>query len=130
MQSAENAYRNLILNQRVNMTNPFVSRAVWDANSGEPDYSAFDGDVFVGLDLSSRHDLTAAVAVVKRAGKWHVWPTFFAPEHGVEDRSHRDRVPYDVWAKQGQIILTPGATVDYEYIAKWLIEFCDDHGVR
>ena len=42
MPSAENAYRNLILSQRVNMANPFISRRVWELNGGEPDMSAFD----------------------------------------------------------------------------------------
>lgn len=130
MPSAENAYRNLILNQRVNMSNPFVSRAVWESCAGEPDYSAFDSDVYVGLDLSSRHDLTAAVAVVKRDGVWHVWPHFFAPQQGLYERAHRDRVPYDVWARDGKLLLTPGSTVDYEFVARWLVEFCEDHGVK
>lgn len=130
MPSAENAYRNLILNQRVNMANPFVSRAVWEANAGAPDLSLFDKDVFVGLDLSYRHDLTAAVAVAKRDGVWHVWPTFFAPADGVRERAHRDRVPYDVWANEGRLVLTPGPTVEFEYVARWLADFCADHGVR
>lgn len=130
MPSAENGYRNLVLNQRVNLTNPFISRGVWEANGGEPDYSAFESDVFVGLDLSARHDLTAAVAVARKGGKWHVLPTFFAPQQGLAERSHRDRVPYDVWAQQGHLLLTPGATVDYEFVARWLVDFCDDHGVK
>lgn len=130
MPSAENAYRNLILNQRVNMNNPFISRAVWDANAGAPDYGVFDRDVFVGLDLSARHDLTAAVAVRKKGDKWHVWPTFFVPQQGLLERSQRDRVPYDVWAQKGYLVLTPGSTVDYEFVARWLVEFCEDHGVR
>jgi len=130
MPSAEASYRNLVLNQRVNASNPFVTRAVWEKNSGTPDYAEFSSDVFVGLDLSARHDLTAAVATVRRDGVWHVWPTFFAPEEGVAERSRRDRVPYDVWAREGKLILTPGHTVDYEYVARWLAEFCEDHGVR
>lgn len=131
MPSAENSFRNLILNQRVNLSNPFISRGVWEANGGEPDYSAFDrADVFVGLDLSARHDLTAAVAVCESEGKWHVWPHFFAPQQGLAERSHRDRVPYDVWADQGHLLLTPGPTVDLEYVAQWMAEFCSDHRVR
>lgn len=131
MPSAENSYRNLILNQRVNMSNPFISRGVWEANGGAPDFGAFDAsEVFIGLDLSARHDLTAAVAVCKFEGKWHVWPHFFAPQQGLAERSHRDRVPYDVWADQGHLLLTPGATVDLEYVARWLADFCGEHNVR
>ena len=130
MPSREASFRNLIANQRVNMANPFISRRVWELNGGEPDMSAFDSDVFVGLDLSARNDLTAAVAVVKRDGKWHVHPTFFAPQQGLAERAHRDRVPYDVWARDGHLLLTPGATVDYAFVAQWLADFCSDYGVR
>lgn len=130
MPSRQAEFENLVLNRRINMANPFISRRVWELNSGEPDMSAFDGDVFVGLDLSARNDLTAAVAVVKRDGKWHVHPTFFAPQQGLADRAHRDRVPYDVWARDGHLLLTPGATVDYGFVAQWLADFCSDYGVR
>lgn len=129
MPSAENGYRNLVLNQRVNMSSPFVSRNVWESNAGLPDMAAFDGDVYMGLDLSSQHDLTAVVAVAKKDGLWHVLPTFFAPQDGVKDRAHRDRVPYDLWADQGFLQLTPGKTVDYDHVAQWLAEFCADNNV-
>lgn len=129
MPSFDNSYRNLILNQRVNMANPFVSRGVWEATLGEPDLSAFDGEVFIGMDLSSQHDLTAVVAVAKKDEAWHVRPFFFAPMEGVADRALTDRVPYDLWAERGYLTLTPGRTVDYDYVARWLAEFCADHDV-
>lgn len=131
MPSREATYRNLTLNQRINATNPFVSRNVWTSCGGEVDRSVFDNArVYVGLDLSARNDLTAAVAVARdENGILHVWPEFFAPETGVVERSHRDRAPYDVWTKQGHITLTPGASVDYEVVAQWLVDFCGSHDV-
>lgn len=132
MPSRESAYRNLVLNQRINTTNPFVSRSVWAECGGE----AIDADVFtrasvyMGLDLSARNDLTAVVAVARdEDGVLHTLPFFFAPEKGVHERSTRDRAPYDMWAQQGHLMLTPGASVDYEYVARWLAEFCDSHDV-
>ena len=131
MPSSEAAYRNLVLNQRVNMSNPFVTRSVWESCAGEPDGEAFEhGKVFIGLDLSARHDLTALVAVTKdAAGLWHARCEFFAPEQGVAERAHRDRAPYDLWAKQGFITLTPGASVDYAFVAARLCAWCDDYNV-
>jgi phage terminase large subunit-like protein len=131
MPSREAAYRNLVLNQRVNTTNPFIPATVWDACCGEIDHEAFEeGEVYVGLDLSARNDLTAAIAVVKdHAGTWHVESTFFAPRLGVDERSHKDRVPYDVWAKDGYIALTEGRSVDYEAVATWLADYCSSHNV-
>lgn len=131
MPSREAAYRNLVLNQRINATNPFVSRAVWTSCGGDVDRSVFEtAPVYMGLDLSARNDLTAIAAVAQdESGVWHAQLAFFAPEIGVVDRANRDRVPYDVWAKDGFIQLTPGASVDYETVAKWLAEFTDGHDV-
>lgn len=130
MPSAEAGFRNLILNQRVNMHNPFITRSVWESCAGEPDPDAFrESDVYIGLDLSMRNDLTAAVAVAEVDGVSHVEAFFFAPSVGLAERSHRDRAPYDLWAKQGYIIATPGASVDYEYVAQWLADYCAERNV-
>jgi len=65
-----------------------------------------------------------------RDGAWHVKADFFAPEIGVRDRAHRDRVPYDVWAAEGFLTLTPGSSIGYEYVAQRLCELCDDYPVN
>jgi phage terminase large subunit-like protein len=132
MPSREASYRNLILNQRVNTSNPFVSRNVWESCGGEADPSVFDdARVFLGLDLSARVDLTSIVAVAQDDdGVWHTDATFFAPEIGIVERSMRDRAPYDQWAADGFIRLTPGASVDYDTVAVWLAEYAAEHDVR
>jgi len=130
MPSREAAYRNLILNQRVNMSSPFISAAVWNSCGGDAEDEAFRcGLVGVGLDLSARNDLTALVACALYKGEYHIRPEFFVPLDGVKERSLRDRVPYDMWVQQGHIHATPGASVDYEPVAKRLIEICDDYDV-
>lgn len=131
MPSREASFRNLVLNQRVHQNSPLVSRSVWIANGAEADIGAVSGARFyIGLDLSSRNDLTALVALAKDAdGFDHVFPTFFAPAHGVHERAQRDRAPYDVWASQGLLTLVPGASVDYGAVADKLCEWCDDYDV-
>lgn len=132
MPSREAAYRNLILNQRVTAHNPFVSRSVWDACDAPPDEDVFrEGPCFIGLDLSARNDLTAlALAAKSPEGQWHVRVEFFAPEQGVVDRAGRDRVPYDVWARDGLLTLTPGLSVEYQWVAERLIDLCDTYPVQ
>lgn len=127
MPSAESSFRNLVLNQRVNMHNPFVSRDVWERCAGEVSDDVFRiGPVYIGLDLSARNDLTALVAVAKDAADvWHAQCRFFAPLNGLADRAKRDRTPYDLWVKQGWMEATPGATVDYEIVVTRLLEWCD-----
>ncbi|VTU29727.1 Phage terminase-like protein, large subunit [Variovorax sp. PBL-H6] len=117
MPSMENTARNLLLNQRVSTESPFVSPDVWKS-CGARVQPFDDGPVFCGLDLSARTDLTALVIVGRVDGVWQVVPHFWTPEQGLIERAKRDRAPYDVWARQGQLHTTPGATVDYEHVAE------------
>lgn len=114
--SRESAYRNLILNQRVEAKSPFVTRAVWQENGAAP--AEIEGQsVYGGLDLSSVSDLTALV-LVGESGDVH--PTFWLPEEGLAEKSRNDRVPYDVWARDGLLQTTPGRAIEYEWIAEAL----------
>lgn len=117
MPSTENTFRNLILNQRVSTVTPFISKNVWDNNAGKV-LEFGDTPVWCGLDLSGRTDLTALIIIGKIAGVWHTQCHFWTPESGLSDRSKRDRQPYDVWVRQDYMHTTPGATVDYEFIAQ------------
>ena len=116
MPANEPEFRNLILNQRVEASAPFVSQSVWKANGGEVGDIA-GKRVWGGLDLSSVHDLTA-LALVSEDGAVHT--EFWLPEHGLREKSRKDRVPYDLWAKQGHLNTTPGKAIEYEYIAEFL----------
>lgn len=129
MPSREPEYRNLILNQRVEMLSPFVSRAVWSGCGGEVK-ERFDGPVYGGLDLSSVNDLTAKVFISSVGGVWHVKPTFWLPNEGLAEKSRTDRVPYDLWHKQGFLRTTPGRTVEYEYVAATLWQDVQEMDVR
>ena len=129
MPSAENTFRNLILNQRVSTFAPFISRNVWESCGGKV-LPFTSGNIYAGLDLSARTDLTALVIVGQINGVWHTVPYFWTPELGLSDRAKRDRQPYDVWVKQGYMATTPGATVDYEYIANDLIHILSQLNVR
>ncbi|MWN32102.1 MULTISPECIES: terminase TerL endonuclease subunit [unclassified Gilliamella] len=128
MPSEENKFRNLNLNQRVSVVSPFVSRNVWESCSAKP--TSEDIISFAGLDLSQKNDLTAFVVISKTSdGHWNVHPYFWATEVGIHDRSKRDRVPYDVWAKQGYLRTTPRASIDYEYLVKELDEIIQEYNI-
>lgn len=130
MPSREPEFRNLVLNQRVEVFSPFVSKSLWASCGGPVQIFRPDKDVFIGLDLSAVNDLCAKVAQADVDGKWHVKPTFWLPEDGLREKSRLDRVPYDLWAKQGFLSTTPGKTIEYEYVAKTLMEDCIRWRVR
>lgn len=132
MPAREAAYRNLVLNQRVNMHSPFIARAVWESCAGAVNEEVFrDRPVYAGLDLSARNDLTAFVMVAQDDdGRWHVRSHFWVPEIGLEDRARRDRAPYDVWERQGYLTATPGASIDYSFVGQFLTDLGSDCELR
>ena len=130
MPSRQSEYENLVLNRRVDASAPFVSRKTW-ADCGGDVIDRFDGlPVFGGLDLSEVSDLTALALVAPVEKTWHVKPTFWLPGVGLVDKARTDRVPYDLWHKDGWLQATPGATVDYEYVAALLMDLCEAQDVR
>ncbi len=131
MPSAESTFRNLALNQRVSTAAPFMSRNVWESCAGEPRPLHECVEIYAGLDLSARTDLTAFVlAGIDDEGVWHVHPTFWTPSKGLQDRDKRDRQPYVLWSKKGFLRTTPGATVDYERVAKEIAELTEGLDVQ
>jgi phage terminase large subunit-like protein len=127
MPSREPEFRNLILNQRVEMNSPFISKSVWQSCGDEVSDDWGDAPIWSGLDLSSVHDLTAHVAIAPIDGIWEVKPTFWLPEEGLREKSRSDRVPYDLWAREGFLKTTPGRAVEYEWVARELYEFERTH---
>jgi phage terminase large subunit-like protein len=124
--SREPAYRNLILNQRVEARAPFISKAVWDENAATPG-NLRGQKVFAGLDLSSVSDLTSLVLVGETGD---IFPTFWLPEEGIQEKSRADRVPYDLWAREGLLELTPGRSIQYQFVARFLRNMFDECDVQ
>ena len=127
MPSREAEYRNLVLNQRIEAQSPFVTMSIWKENGEQPEGW---GACYGGLDLSQINDLTALVLVSEVDGKYNVRPTFWLPDEGLEEKSRLDRVTYDLWRDQGFLKTTPGKSIEYKYIARYLAELIDEGQVR
>lgn len=122
MPSREAAYRNLVLNQRVEAHSPFITLSVWRDNGSVPRADWCGLRVYGGLDLSEAQDLTALVLVASDGEQIHVRPTFWLPADSLHERARNDRVPYDLWHKQGHLLTTPGRAIEYSWVAESLWE--------
>jgi phage terminase large subunit-like protein len=113
----ENSFRRLYLNQWTEQAERWLSLDKWDACRSVQTPRA--GRVwYVGLDLSTTKDLTAAVGVSPDPDGVHfdVRALAFVPQARLKERATRDRVPFDEWARRGVLIATPGDVVDYERV--------------
>jgi len=63
-------------------------------------------------------------------GKYEVLCRFFLPEDNMMERVTRDRIPYDVWARQGFIFLTPGSIIDYDYVISQITKDAIDYSIQ
>ena len=129
MPAREAEFRNLILNQRVEVYKSFVSHSAWKA-CGDPVGDLHGVPLYGGLDLSSVSDLTALVLIGRIGRIWHVKPTFWLPRDGLEEKAKKDRIPYDLWQEQGFLQTTAGASVSYEYVAEYLYKMFAEYNIR
>ncbi len=124
MPAAQNAFRRLYLNQWTASESRWLDMGAWDRSAGNVDAIELRGHAcYGGLDLSATTDLTAFVLAFppqRGGGGYKFLPHFWLPAEGIEDREKMDRVPYRVWAQQGYLTLTQGATVDYDTVCAYI----------
>lgn len=127
MPTFESSFRNLYLNQRVNAESPLIPRAEWLACQGDATIEP-GSEIYLGLDLSGKTDLTAMVAVsAGQDDRVKAW--FWKPKDSLVEHEKRDRVPYTVWKSQGHIETTPGRAIQYDFIAERLGQIIQDYKV-
>lgn len=120
MPAQENAFRNLILNQRVSAHARFIEQTIWDACAGPPEIPR-GARVWAALDLGSTRDMSALVIAYQDPfATFHVQPHFWLPGN-VPERTNEDRAPYDVWARDGMLTAI-GDTTDPAVIASAIAE--------
>jgi phage terminase large subunit-like protein len=129
----ENTFRRLYLNQWTEQASRWLALAAWDRCAAAIDPGWYTGRrCYVGLDLSSTADLTALVAVFPddSGNGFAILSKFFLPADRMRDRVQRDRVPYDRWVREGRIVATPGAVVDYDAVRAVLSDWDDRFDLR
>ena len=120
MPAAQNAFQRLELDIWTHAETKWINLEHWKACGGAVDELGLRGRTcYGGLDLSSTTDVTAWVLVFPPQAEgdgYQVLCRFFIPAESMHERVRKDRVPYDVWVRQGFITATPGNVVDYDFV--------------
>lgn len=120
MPSALNAFLRLHLNVWTQAETKWIPLEHWNACGNAVNAEGLRGRTcYGGLDLSSNIDISAFVLVFPpqaEGDEYRIIPRFWIPEDAMVERSRKDRVPYDVWVRQGFIEATPGNVIDYKFI--------------
>lgn len=116
-------FRQFRLNQIVNATTRWMPTPLWEATTGDlwlsPDYrrKEFKGRTcFAGLDLASRHDLTAWCLVfgdTNGSDRVDVMWRFWLPDSALAALDKETSNRASDWADDGWLTVTEGDVVDY-----------------
>jgi phage terminase large subunit-like protein len=124
-------FRNLYLNQRIDASNPFISKEAWLANDKPVDMEIFKtNQCYGGLDLSRRGDLTAFVlACVDDDNDLHILVWCWTPYNLLKQHQLSDKAPYIQWAEDGFLETTPGNSIGYDWVANKLSEINSEYNI-
>lgn len=90
---------------------------------------------FGGVDLSETTDLTCATAAFPvndpetDEPKLMVHQMYWIPEDTLQEHIEKDKVPYDVWIRNGWVRTCPGNVIDQKEVVNWFQELQAGHNV-
>lgn len=130
----ENTFKRLHLNMWTEQDSRWLSIDRWDeCKATYTEEEMLGRRCYAGFDLSSTQDVTALVLVFPpqedislqiSQPKWRLLSYFFVPDDAIERRKEK-RIPYFKWEKEGYMIKTPGARVNYGTVLNKMMELND-----
>lgn len=130
--SALNAFLRLHLNVWTQAESAWITPKVWNASAGDVNPEELRGrKCFGGLDLSTTTDISAlTLSFPMNDGSVKSLYWFWIPKDNIDERVRRDRVPYDVWVRQGYIEATDGNVIDYDFIEYKILELAAIYDIQ
>jgi phage terminase large subunit-like protein len=126
MPNAANAFRQKRLNLWVQADAAWLSLDGWRAGQSTWTLADLAGQpCWIGIDLSSKIDLTAVVLLFPPTADrvtWRVVPWCLTPADTLDERAHRDRAPYRQWVEAGVLRTNQGARIDQDRVLELVAE--------
>ena len=109
------------VNQKIN--NPYMDMEKWSKGELE-DIPDIEGKkCVIGLDKSDKIDLTSITYEIDLGNnEVLIMNHCFIPQETLEAKMKTDKVPYDLWAREGYITVIPGAKIRNDYIVEKIKE--------
>ncbi|MBC3410708.1 terminase large subunit [Pseudomonas sp. SWRI51] len=129
MPSKEAMVRRLNFCEWTGAESPWISWDVWSQAEERVPMSMLKNRPCVGgLDLSSTTDLTSFVLLFYPTYEdphWRLLPYFWIPDHELDKREARDKVPYAAWIKSRDLETTPGRAISKLHVLRRMQTICD-----
>ena len=121
-----NSFLNKQLNIWTDTDEAWLNFQDWEACRGEINIDNLIGkECYAGMDLARVSDFSACAyyfPVQDGLQKSHVICDFFLPDYEIDIRSIKDQVPYQLWADDGNLILTNGKTTNWDFLKDSILQ--------
>lgn len=117
------------LNKWVSARSAWMNMAKWREQADGDVMDKIKGlDVYIGLDLGSKSDITAVqfVAYDEADEQYYTFGRYYLPEGAIERCHHSVQSLYQDLTSKGHIIVTPGELTDYGFIRKDLQDYANE----
>jgi phage terminase large subunit-like protein len=121
-----NNFLRLNLNVCVGQSEHFINMPRYDVCK-QPQEHKQGAHCYGGLDLASKHDLTAFALAFKSGDSVDVKVWHWLPKDVADAKEREGDIPYSQWEKDGFIELTPGDYIDDTYISHRIVEICKQY---
>ena len=127
MPSKESLVRRLHFCEWTEAEEGWIGREAWESVEAELKIEDYQGEpCYGGLDLSYTKDLSAFAVVFPQEGdRFDAFIYFWKPKQGLQQAVKEDRVPYDLWAKNGHLLLTEGRVIKLGPIGQKMADISD-----
>lgn len=109
------------INQKIN--SPYMDMEKWSKGELETVPDVEGKKCVIGLDKSDKIDLTSITYEIDLGNnEVLIMNHCFIPQETLEAKMKTDKVPYDLWSKEGYITVIPGAKIKNDYIVEKIKE--------
>lgn len=128
----ENSFKRYYLNIWNNTRNQYISDRVWVDSQWDFDINLLKGmPCYGGLDLSSTGDLTAYSLLFPIDDYYVSLNWFFLPEEQTVGKIDKKRlIQYQDWVRDGLVIETPGARIDYHFVQQIIEQTSKEYNIQ
>ena len=125
------SFLRLRLNVVIRSTSRFLDLRKWDACGRPiPEADLAGLPCFGGVDLSTTTDLTAWSKVIPTESGIVLKTRCYIPEGALADLQSRDKRLYRQWVDSGDLVATPGDTLDYEWVRNDILADASRYDLR
>lgn len=126
MPSKESLVRRLHFCQWTDGEESWISKTLWQSVERDLNLEDFKGrECYGGLDLSYTKDLSAFAVVFPSSKGFDAFVFFWKPKDGLKQAIKDDGVDYDLWVKEGYLLLTEGKVIKLGPIGQKMAEVSD-----